>query len=92
MPAHVPVPPDLPLCSDSHPLAERIAEAVVDRLLGIASDDALLWERVLVAIDPEAARLARAYEGCVRWLMANAEDPIDQFERLTGRRLDTPAG
>ena len=77
---------------DSHPLADRIAEAVVDRLLGFASEDTLLWERVLVALDPEAARLARAYERRVRWLMEHAEDPVDRFERLTGRRLDAPAG
>lgn len=81
-------PPD----SDSHPLADRIAEAVVDRLLGFASEDTLLWERALVALDPEAARLAHAYERRVRWLMENAEDPVDRFERLTGRRLDAPAG
>jgi len=93
---HQAVPPLVPSppCPDpdSHPLADRIAEVVVDRLLGFASEDALLWERVLVALDPEAARLARAYEHRVRWLMENAEDPVDRFERLTGRRLDAPAG
>lgn len=94
-----PVPTDLPPCSDPHSLAEpsgrrsrQIAEAVAGRLLGIASDEMLLWERTLVASDPEAARLARACEDRLRWLMANAEDPVDQFERLTGRRLDAPEG
>lgn len=77
---------------DSHPLADQLAEAVVDRLLGFASEDTQLWERVLVAIDPEAARLARAYERRARWLMEHAEDPVARFERLTGRRLDAPAG
>ena len=86
------VDPVLPPDSDSHPLADRIAEAVVDRLLWFASEDTLLWERVLVALDPEAARLARAYERRARWLMEHAEDPVDRFERLTGRRLDAPAG
>ena len=86
------VNPALPTDSDSHPLADQIAEVVVDRLLGFASEDTQLWERVLVALDPEAARLARAYERRARWLMEHAEDPVARYERLTGRRLDAPAG
>ena len=39
-----------------------------------------------------AARLAQRYERRVRSLMEHAEDPVEQFERLTGRRLDTSGG
>ena len=81
------VPPPVP---DDHPLGERIAQAVVDRLLGFAGPDTLLWERVLVAIDPEAARVARQVERRARWLMDNTENPVAQFERLTGRTLHEP--
>ena len=80
----------LPPAPDDHPLAERIAQAVVDRLLGFASEDTLLWERVLVAVDPEGARLARQFEQRTRWLMENTEDPVVRFERLTSRKLREP--
>lgn len=83
---------------DSHPLAEPLAQAVVDRLLGFASADTVLWERVLVAIDPQAARPAHDYEQRTRWLMDHTADPVARFERLTGRTLrqsddpDNPPG
>ena len=64
----------------------------MDRLLGFASEDTLVWERLLVALDPAAARLAQRYERRVRSLMEHAGDPVEQFERLTGRRLDTSGG
>lgn len=73
-----------------HPLAGRIAKAVVQRVLGIASADTLAWERALVADDPQARRLAHRIERRARWLLAHAEDPIAQFERLADRTLAWP--
>ena len=79
---------------NSHPLAERIVQTVVDRLLGVASAETLQWERDVTTRNPEAARLAGYYEHRTRWLMDNAEDPVAKFERLTGRTLgaDRPEG
>ena len=71
------------------PPPQRVAEAVVDRLCGYASREALTAEELLIALDPGAAHLARRYSRRLRRLLREAEDPMAQFERLTGRTLCT---
>ena len=68
----------------------QVAEAVVDRLCGFASPDAVAVGELLISVDPESIRLARLYETRVRRLAAEAEDPVAKFERLTGRTLGPP--
>lgn len=56
-------------------------------MCGFAHPEAVAAEEFLIALDPEAACLARRYGRRLRRLLREAEDPTTQFERLTGRTL-----
>lgn len=75
---HPPLPARPPLLTP-----ERIAELVVDRLMGVASPEAVAVGRLLISVDPGSVRLARRYEARARSLMEHSEDPIERYLRLT---------
>ena len=77
---HPPLPDRPPLLTP-----ERIAELVVDRLMGFASPEAVAVGHLLISIDPGSVRLARRYEARVQTLMEHSEDPIERYLRLTDR-------
>lgn len=64
----------------------RVAEAVVDRVLGFASPETNAVNDLLISVDPESVREAEACERRVRHLVAHAEDPACKFGRLSRGR------
>ena len=55
---------------------------VVDRLMGVASPEAVAVGHLLISVDPGSVRLARRYEARARSLMEHSEDPIVRYLRL----------
>lgn len=70
--------------------AQWVAEAVADRLCGFVPPGVAALSELLIALDPASTRLAKQYERRLRHLLERGEDPIAQFERLTGRAPITP--
>ena len=64
---------------------QRVAETVVDRHCGFTRPDTAALYALLIALHPTSARLARRYEQRIVILLSRMENPIAQFERLTGR-------
>lgn len=75
---HPPLPARPPLLTP-----ERIAELVVDRLMGFASPEAVAVGHLLISVDPGSVRLARRYEARARALIEHSEDPSERYLRLT---------
>lgn len=67
---------------------ERVAEIVVDRRYRFASDEAIAVGELLISMDPESVAEAERVETRLILLDIFREDPVDQFERLTGIKLD----
>lgn len=64
-----------------------IAEHVVDEALGTGDPVAHAVVGALIACCPEARARRTAYAHRLAELAAMCEDPVAQFERLTGRKL-----
>ena len=78
-----------PLGAVSLPILSRdqVAQHVVDRRYRYASDETIAVGELLVSMHPDSIREAEEIEARLIVFDIFREDPVQQFERLTGRKL-----
>lgn len=67
---------------------EQVAEHVVTKRYRLAPPETIAAGDLLVSLHPDSVAWADYVEGRLILFDIFCEDPIDRFERLTGRRLD----